>query len=154
MRDSSPRSYRIFEARAFDWKTRNAIAKEEANGRRSTFFFLSPHLLFLPSRTPAAPFTGLANEKTVDVTAAPGGDGVAIRVSRPKNASKPAKATSTSISKKTSPRRVAASAGKAAASLRPDLKRAAAAKASALLRASRARKAASKGGAAAVAADE
>jgi hypothetical protein len=49
---------------------------------------------------------------------------------------------------------VASAAGKAAASLRPDLKRAAAAKASALMRASRARKAGSKGGVAVVAADE
>ena len=123
------------------------------DGRRFSFF--SSHLFFSPPNpeTPLTHSPGLANEKTVDVTAAPGG-GVAVRVSRPKNASKPSKATSTSVSKKTSPRRVAAAAGKAAASLRPDLKRAAAAKASALLRAARSRKASSKGGSAVVAADE
>ena len=127
------------------------------DGRRFPFPLFPFDSPFFPRSFPP-PFPekppGLANEKTVDVTAAPGGAGVAIRTSRPKNASKPSKATSTSVSKKTSARRVASAAGKAAASLRPDLKRAAAAKASALMRASRARKAGSKGGAAVVAADE
>ena len=149
--DPLPGSYRIRSVIG-----RRKKKRDRKVGRRCFPFSFSSTLTFFsfhPLSSEPFPPAGLANEKTVDITAAPGG-GVAIRTSRPKNISKPSKATATSVSKKTSARRVAAAAGKAAASLRPDLKRAAAAKASALMRASRARKANSKGGAAVVAADE
>lgn len=156
--DLSPGSYRNRARFVLIWDDGGGGGTRSQQRRPPLSFSSLPlRLTFFPSFFPT-PFSrkppGLANEKTVDVTAAPGGAGVAIRTSRPKNASKPSKATSTSVSKKTSARRVASAAGKAAASLRPDLKRAAAAKASALMRASRARKAGSKGGAAVVAADE
>ena len=97
---------------------------------------LNPHATPLPPPSP-----GLANAKTVDIAAAPGG-GIAITVSRPKHASKPALSRHTTVAKTSSSARLADGAGRAAGSLRPDLKRAAAARASARARAARAAKAA------------
>lgn len=63
---------------------------------------------------------GLANAKSVDIAAGEGSATV-VTVTRPKNASKPAKRTHTTVSKK-SFQRNAASIGKVVSSARPDLK--------------------------------
>lgn len=62
---------------------------------------------------------GLANSKTVDIAGE--GSETVVTVSRPKNASKPAKRTHSTVSKK-SFQRNAASIGKVVSSARPDLK--------------------------------
>ncbi|WIA21745.1 hypothetical protein OEZ86_009452 [Tetradesmus obliquus] len=86
-------------------------------------------------------YSGLANAKTVDISAE--GDAVKVSKKRSKAVSQPAKNLSTSVSKKNG-RRVLKSVAKEVAGYRPDLKAAAVARAAAVLKSIRVKKAAAK----------
>lgn len=116
-------------------KGHNSFVRKNLNG---TIFSAEPGNLY---NKHSFKYSGIANDKTVDISAE--GDALKVNKKRSKTAQQPAKAVSSSISKKNG-RRVLKSVAKEVAGYRPDLKAAAVARASAVLKSIRVKKAATK----------
>eukprot|EP00878_Enallax_costatus_P000267 GHUV01000335.1.p1 GENE.GHUV01000335.1~~GHUV01000335.1.p1 ORF type:complete len:130 (+),score=54.59 GHUV01000335.1:161-550(+) len=116
-------------------KGHNSFLRKNLNG---TIFSAEPGNLY---NKHSYKYSGIANDKTVDIAAE--GDAVKVGKQRSKTANQPAKSVSSSISKKNG-RRVLKSVAKEVAGYRPDLKAAAVARASAVVKSLRVKKAAAK----------
>ncbi|KAF8059736.1 RPL28A [Scenedesmus sp. PABB004] len=116
-------------------KGHNSFVRKNLNG---AIFSAEPGNLY---NKHSYKYSGVANAKTVDITAE--GDAVKVSKKRSKTAQQPAKGLAVSASKKPG-RRVLKAVAKDVGSYRPDLKAAAVARASAVLKSLRVKKAAAK----------